>query len=126
MSDGAVLVTGAAGFIASHACDAFLARGQRVVGVDNFDPFYDPALKRRNIEEVRSAAPRGAFSFIEGDVCDPRFLEAIFAQHRFEGVVHLAGRAGVRPSIDDPASYAIANDEGTARVFHAAARAKVG
>jgi len=122
-SNGPVLVTGAAGFIASHVCDALLARGDRVVALDNFEPFYDPAIKRRNIEEVRAAARSGSFALIEGDVCDAALVGRLFREHRFAGVVHLAGRAGVRPSIDDPASYARANVEGTACVFHAAARA---
>lgn len=122
-NDRPVLVTGAAGFIASHVCDALLGRGERVVALDNFEPFYDPAIKRRNIEEVRSSARAGALALVEGDVCDAALVARLFDEHRFAGVVHLAGRAGVRPSINDPASYARANVEGTACVFNAAARA---
>src|SRR5438105_2526846 len=100
-----ILVTGAAGFIGSHVAEALLVRGDRVVGVDNFDPFYDPAIKRANLESVRRAArPRGegAFEFVQADVCDQVAMRPLFERARPAGVIHLAARAGVRPSIADP------------------------
>ncbi|MBM4342160.1 MAG: GDP-mannose 4,6-dehydratase [Deltaproteobacteria bacterium] len=108
-----ILVTGAAGFIGSHTAEALLRRGDRVVGVDNFDPFYDRALKQRNLDDVRLAGGDG-FSFVEGDLCDSAVLDALWRLGPFDVVVHLAAKAGVRPSIDDPATYVRANLEATA------------
>lgn len=105
-----LLVTGAAGFIGSHTCEALCARGDAVVGVDNFNSFYDPALKRRNAEGL---AGLGGFSLVEGDILSPSCLDAAFAQGPFDGVVHLAAWAGVRPSIDRPDIYVDVNVRGT-------------
>lgn len=117
--DGAVLVTGAAGFIGSHVCEALLRRGQRVIGVDNFDPFYDVNIKRRNLAEVeRTAATNAgnreaAFAFVEADICDEPAMRRIFAEHAPRGVIHLGAKPGVRPSIADPVAYVRANVLGT-------------
>jgi len=109
-----VLVTGAAGFIGSHVCDALVARGHAVVGVDNFDPLYARAVKERNLESLRA---NRAFRFVEANVArDPVPLDGVGA------VVHLAAKAGVRPSLEEPAAYAEANVTATARVFDAARR----
>ena len=117
-----VLVTGAAGFIASHVCEALVARGVRVVGVDNFDPFYSQGRKRANLGEIeRSAeASDGVFSFIEGDLAEPGLIAGVLADHDCDTVIHLAAKAGVRPSLADPAGYARANVVGTAAVLDAA------
>ena len=88
-----VLLTGAAGFIGSHTAEALLARGDEVVGFDNFNAFYDPAIKRRNAAAL--GALRG-FSMVEGDLCDEPALDALFARERFDAVIHLAAWAGVR------------------------------
>ncbi len=113
-----VLVTGAAGFIGSHVCEALLARGDEVIGLDNFDPFYPRAVKERNLEAPRQA--RG-FRFVEADIARQSVpLEAVTA------VVHLAARPGVGPSLEDPAGYMDVNVTGTARVLEAARRARVG
>jgi UDP-glucuronate 4-epimerase len=114
-----ILLTGAAGFIGSHTARALLARGDRVIGLDNFDPFYDPAAKRAN---VRAA---GGFECVEGDIGSPEAARAAFAQHRPDGVIHLAAKAGVRPSIADPVGYARVNVLGTAVILDEAARAGV-
>lgn len=113
-----ILVTGAAGFVGSHTAEACLARGDSVVGVDNFDPFYARQLKERNLAAVRAVGGE-RFRFVEGDLCDPAILQALFAMGPFDVVVHLAAKAGVRPSIDDPASYVRANLEATALLFEA-------
>jgi UDP-glucuronate 4-epimerase len=120
--DGAVLVTGAAGFIGSHTVERLLARGERVVGLDNFDPFYDPAIKRTNLAAA-SRDPR--FTLVEGDIRDAALLEALFAKEPVRAVIHLAARAGVRPSVEEPALYADVNVRGTTVVLEAARRAGV-
>ncbi|MBK7643985.1 MAG: GDP-mannose 4,6-dehydratase [Planctomycetes bacterium] len=102
-----ILVTGGAGFIGSHVCEALLARGDELTVLDDFDDFYDPARKRRN-----AAALRGA-RIVEGDIRDRALLARLFAEGRFEAVVHLAARAGVRPSLVDPLLYEDVNVRGT-------------
>ena len=110
-----LLVTGAAGFIGSHVCEALLARGDEVVGVDNFDPFYPRAVKERNLDGLRRAK---GFRFVEADIVrDTLPLDGVAV------VLHLAARPGVRPSLEDPASYGDTNVTGTVRVFEAARRA---
>lgn len=117
-----VLVTGAAGFIGSHVVDALLARGDRVIGLDNFDPFYDVAVKRRNLS---AAQAQPGFHLFEGDVRDPDAVERAIAAAEPEVIVHLAARAGVRPSIEAPALYADVNVTGTTVVLEAARAAGV-
>lgn len=118
-----VLVTGAAGFIGSHVCEALLRRGERVVGFDNFDPFYDPARKRANLAQV-AATGGSAFEFIEGDFTDDHAVASLFARGDIGRVIHLGARAGVRPSIAQPVLYARVNVEGTTRLLQAASQAK--
>jgi UDP-glucuronate 4-epimerase len=121
-----ILVTGAAGFIGSHVSDALLARGQRVVGLDNFDPFYDPEIKRRNVAEVRAGAKHaGDFELVEGDICDASLVRDLLARARPSGIIHLAAKAGVRPSIADPAGYSRTNVLGTSVLLEEARRAGV-
>ena len=112
-----VLVTGAAGFIGSHLSERLVARGDEVVGLDNFDPFYPRAVKERNLATL-AASPR--FSLVEGDLRRPADLERAFDESRPDCVVHLAALAGVRPSLADPARYADVNVLGTVRVTEAA------
>src|SRR2546426_643486 len=110
-----LLVTGAAGFIGSHVSEALLARGDEVVGVDNFDAFYPRAVKERNLDGLRRTK---GFRFVEADIVrDALPLEGVSV------VLHLAARPGVRPSLEDPASYGDTNVTGTVRVFEAARRA---
>jgi UDP-glucuronate 4-epimerase len=112
-----VLVTGAAGFIGSHVAEALLARGDEVVGLDNFDPFYDRAVKERNLATLRRAP---GFRFVEADIA----RHALPLDH-VAVVVHLAARPGVRPSLEDPGAYSETNVTGTVRVFEAARRAGI-
>jgi UDP-glucuronate 4-epimerase len=120
-----ILVTGAAGFIGSHTCEALLARGERVIGLDNFDPFYDARLKHRNLDAVRSAAKPGAFEFVEGDICHSEIVHSLLERTRPASIIHLAAKAGVRPSIADPAGYTRTNVLGTSVLLDEARRAGV-
>ena len=115
-----VLVTGAAGFIGSHLIEALSARGDEVIGIDNFDPFYPRAMKERNLAEV---GPVRGFSFREQDMLDVPALRSLLTPETV--VVHLAAKAGVRPSLADPVGYARANVTGTAAVLEAARQAGV-
>lgn len=119
-----VLITGAAGFIGSHVVDACRARGDRVIGLDNFDPFYPEAWKRRNIAEISAPGP-GSFDFLHIDITRQADLHAAISRARPRVVIHLAARAGVRPSIEDPVGYAHANVTGTACVLEACRQASV-
>jgi len=114
-----VLVTGGAGFIGSHLVERLLAAGRRVVVVDNFCDFYDPAVKRRNV--ARAAGTPG-YTLIEGDIRDAAFLQQTFTAHEFGCVVHLAAMAGVRPSIEQPRYYSAVNVDGTLNVLECCRR----
>ncbi len=109
-----VFITGTAGFIGSHVAEALLSRGDRVFGLDNFDPFYDRAIKEENLSLLRE---RPGFSFVEGDIRDAEALARWGPGIRPDAVVHLAAKAGVRPSVADPAGYADVNVNGTIRVL---------
>jgi UDP-glucuronate 4-epimerase len=104
------LVTGAAGFIGSHLVDHLLARGDDVIGVDNFDPYYSPAEKRRNLE---GALASGRFELIEQDIADGAALVRALRGRGFDAIVHLAAKVGVRPSVVEPVQYARTNVLGT-------------
>ena len=105
-----VLITGAAGFIGSHVAGALMARGDEVVGYDNFDPFYDVALKRENVAALEAAGP---FRSIEGDIRDEDRVRATFRAEDPDAIIHLAARAGVRPSLAEPMLYQDVNVRGT-------------
>ena len=104
-----VLITGIAGFIGSHLAERMVARGDEVVGLDNFDPFYGREIKERNIDAFRATA-----RLIEGDLLDADLVGKILDEGKFDVIVHLAALAGVRPSIKAPARYQKVNVEGTA------------
>jgi UDP-glucuronate 4-epimerase len=114
-----VLLTGGAGFIGSHVTDRLVARGDEVVIVDSFDPFYDPAVKRRNIQ---SALASGRAILMEGDICDLAGLESAAGDTQIDAIVHLAARAGVRPSLEAPLDYIRTNVEGTQAMLEFARR----
>jgi UDP-glucuronate 4-epimerase len=115
-----LLVTGAAGFIGSHLIEALAAQGDEVIGVDNFDPFYPRAMKERNLAEMGRVAK---FSFREQDMLDVAALRERLTSDTV--IVHLAAKAGVRPSLADPVGYARTNVTGTAAVLEAARQAGV-
>ncbi|HWA40941.1 MAG TPA: NAD-dependent epimerase/dehydratase family protein, partial [Gemmatimonadales bacterium] len=96
-----VLLTGAAGFIGSHLAEALVARGDEVVGLDSFDPFYPRPVKERNLAALRAGQ---GFRLVEGDIRDAAAVRAELTPDTV--VVHLAAKAGVRPSLADPAGYA--------------------
>ena len=112
-----VLVTGGAGFIGSHLCEAILARGGTVLALDNFDEFYDPAIKRSNLQHCHS---NPNFRLIQGDIRDRCLLDSLLQGKDIDVVVHLAAKAGVRPSIADPIVYYDVNVAGTACLLEAA------
>src|SRR3954447_9280473 len=114
MSDQAILVTGAAGFIGFHAARQLLAEGRDVVGLDSLNDYYDPALKRSRLDLLQADR---RFSFVHANLADRPAMSALFAKHRFATVVHLAAQAGVRYSIDHPYAYADANLEGFLNVL---------
>jgi len=122
-ADSSVLVTGGAGFIGSHVAEHLLRRGERVVIVDEMNDYYDVAAKEANLDAVRAAGGANVRIF-KGDICDVAFLEArVFPTCPMpRRVVHLAARAGVRPSIDDPQIYVKTNVEGTTRLLELAAK----
>jgi UDP-glucuronate 4-epimerase len=102
-----VLLTGGAGFIGSHVGERLLARGDELTVLDNFNPFYDPALKRRNARLLAGAR------VVEGDIRDEALVARLCGEGRFEAVLHLAAMAGVRPSLADPLLYTDVNIRGT-------------
>ena len=115
-----VLVTGAAGFIGFHVCQALLGRGERVVGLDNLNPYYDVRLKEARLERLRA---RPDFVFHAVDVSDRHAVEALTGQHAdITEIVHLAAQAGVRHSLVDPYSYVQSNVMGHLVMLEAARR----
>jgi UDP-glucuronate 4-epimerase len=117
-----ILVTGGAGFIGSHLVERLLDEGRDVLCLDNFDDFYDPSLKRDNIAPFLR---RDGFTLIEGDIRDTDLLDRIFRDHTISCVVHLAARAGVRPSLDLPLLYQDVNVRGTVTLLDACRRHSV-
>ena len=121
MRERVAFITGAAGFIGSHLVDRLLAENWQVIAFDNFDPFYEPSIKERNIAtHLRHAGYR----LVRGDIRNERALQEALATH-VDVIVHLAARAGVRPSIADPIGYQDVNVRGTQNLLEAARRAGV-
>ena len=116
-----ILVTGGAGFIGSHLTRRLLGRGDRVTVLDDFNDFYDPARKRENVAPLLGRDDyRDVYRLVEGDIRDEALVDRLFADGRFDGVVHLAARAGVRPSLKEPILYEDVNCIGTLRLLEAA------
>lgn len=111
-----VLVTGIAGFIGSHVAHALVARGDTVIGIDNFNDYYDVALKRDRV----AALVGDACPVLEVDFSEKEQLRAVFAQHDFDVICHLGAQAGVRYSLENPDAYERANNQGTLNIFELA------
>lgn len=115
-----ILVTGAAGFIGSYLIKKILLSGRGVlVGIDNLNSYYDPAIKRARLEMLRKADADGRFTFVRGDLCDAALVERLFAEHQFDVVVNLAAQAGVRYSIENPRAYIESNLVGFFNILEA-------
>ncbi len=117
------LVTGGAGFIGSHVCEQLLREGQNVWAFDELNDCYDPQLKRANLREIQSLAL--PFEFVFGDLTDTAAVGELFSSVKFDQIIHLAARAGVRPSIAQPALYQRVNVEGTVNLLEEARRTGV-
>lgn len=109
-----ILITGGAGFIGSSLADKLLALGHQVIVLDNFNDYYNPAIKRKNIE---IALQNNKYKLYEGDIENNNDLEKIFLENKIDTIVHLAARAGVRPSIEAPLAYAMTNIIGTINIL---------
>jgi nucleoside-diphosphate-sugar epimerase len=109
-----ILITGVAGFIGSHVAEKLLAQGHNVVGIDNFDSFYAKEIKLKNLNPLQS---NNRFQFELANICDIERLSDIFSRTQFDIVIHLAAKAGVRPSIQNPADYYNVNVSGTLNIL---------
>jgi UDP-glucuronate 4-epimerase len=117
------LVTGGAGFVGSHVCERLLRSGHAVWALDDLNDFYDPQLKRRNLREVEALRQR--FQFVQADITNRSAMDDVIGGVKFDQIIHLAARAGVRPSLLEPALYQRVNVEGTVNVLEAARLAGV-
>ena len=108
------LITGGAGFIGSHLTERMLKEGHEVTIIDDFNTYYDPKIKQQNIANVRAD-----ITLVEGDIRDAILVERTFAKGKFDQVIHIAARAGVRPSIQDPKLYFTTNIDGTFNLLDA-------
>ncbi len=117
-----VLITGGAGFIGSHLTRRLLERGDTVTALDDFNDYYDPSRKRANVAPFleRAASGQAGYRLVEGDIRDEELVDGLFREGRFDSVVHLAARAGVRPSLAEPILYEDVNCIGTLRLLEAA------
>ncbi|AKU13735.1 NAD-dependent epimerase/dehydratase [Azoarcus sp. CIB] len=117
-----ILVTGAAGFIGMHNSEALLARGDEVVGLDNLNDYYDPTLK---LDRLARLTPHPAFRFVKFDVADRAGMERLFAEEKFDRVIHLAAQAGVRYSLQNPHAYVDSNLVGFINILEGCRHNKV-
>lgn len=109
-----ILITGIAGFIGSHLGELLLSKGEKLIGIDNFDTFYSREVKENNIKNMKS---NPNFIFMEGDICDFSFISSIFSKFEIDTVIHLAAKAGVRQSIVSPFEYYKVNVNGTLTIL---------
>lgn len=117
------LVTGGAGFVGSNVCERLMQLGHSVVAVDDLNSFYATARKERNLQEL--AALGGDFTFVKADITNKSAMEELVAAHAFDQIIHLAARAGVRPSLEEPALYQEVNVVGTTHLLEAARRRQI-
>lgn len=109
-----VLITGGAGFIGSTLADKLLSEGNKVVVIDNFNDYYSPELKEANVEVNENNVN---YKLYRGDICDRELVDNVFAENSIDKVVHIAARAGVRPSLEDPLEYIRSNIDGTINIL---------
>ena len=117
-----ILVTGAAGFIGSFTAHQLLDRGDRVVGLDNMNNYYDPSLKQARLARLQA---RGNFTFTQLDLCDTDGMKSMFANNKFDRVIHLAAQAGVRYSIEIPMAYTQSNLVGMTNILEGCRHSEV-
>lgn len=122
-----IAVTGGAGFIGSHLCEALLLSGNKVINIDSFSDFYDPSIKRNNVKETlefieRHKLHEDCYKVEEGDIRDFEFLSSVFEENQVDTIVHLAACAGVRPSIQNPVLYTDVNINGTLNLLEISKR----
>ena len=117
-----ILVTGAAGFIGSFTAHQLLDRGDRVVGLDNMNDYYDPTLKQARLARLQA---RGDFTFTQLDLCDVDGMKSMFVKNKFDRVIHLAAQAGVRYSIENPMAYTQSNLVGTTNILEGCRHSEV-
>ena len=116
------LVTGGAGFIGSHLIERLLELGHEIDCLDNFNDYYDPKIKYSNIKKCNDF---DNFKLIEGDILDEELLDQIFRQQQYDAIIHLAARAGVRPSVQQPKLYQEVNVRGTLNLLEKAKEQKI-
>ena len=109
-----ILITGGAGFIGSTLADKLLNEGNEIIVIDNFNDYYSPTLKEANVK-VNENNPN--YKLYRGDICDRELVDKIFAENSIDTVVHIAARAGVRPSLEDPLEYVRSNIDGTINIL---------
>lgn len=114
-----ILLTGGAGFIGSTTAEVLMNKGYDLVVIDNFNDYYDPALKRKNVDICKKVAIKTncQYELVEGDIRDRELMKKLFDEHQIDAVIHWAGMAGVRPSIDDPRLYIDVNIGGLMNVL---------
>lgn len=120
-----VLVTGAAGFIGFHLTLALLTRDDEVLGIDNLNDYYDPALKQLRLNKIAEHPKSDQFKFVKADISDRSFMDKIFSEHSFDVVVNLAAQAGVRYSLENPHTYVDSNLVGFVNILEGCRHSKV-
>jgi len=120
-----IFITGAAGFIGFHTSQKLLDKGYIVVGIDNFNDYYDTRLKRDRIKEIKKHVHADKFTIIEGDILDTEILQRIARDYAFDAILHLAAYAGVRYSLENPTIYEEVNGLGTLNMLELARHTKV-
>ena len=109
-----ILITGGAGFIGSTLADKLLDKGDNIIVIDNFNDYYSPAIKEENVKKIFS---NPNYKLYRGDICDRDLVQKIFSENKIDTVVHIAARAGVRPSLEDPLEYVRTNIDGTVNIL---------
>lgn len=120
-----ILVTGAAGFIGFHLTMALLSRGDRVLGIDNLNDYYDPSLKAERLLEISKHPQATKFRFIQLDIADRSAMTGLFSEYDFEIVVNLAAQAGVRYSLENPHTYVDSNLTGFVNILEGCRHSKI-